>query len=153
MTYAAGTNATLLGTGTQTIEGGEDSNSVEVVPDTGYRFVAWSDGRTDNPRTDTNLIATLSVVAIIEADSSGSSGSSATRVGDRSKSSLPTISTTTSTPAVSPSDFSLAPVAALIERLRESDKEIKNLPSEEKQKLIASLQAVVVQLRALLASL
>ena len=34
-----------------------------AVPDTGYHFVNWSDGSTDNPRTDTNVTADVNVTA------------------------------------------------------------------------------------------
>jgi hypothetical protein len=33
------------------------------VPDTGYHFVSWSDGSTDNPRTDTGVTADIAVTA------------------------------------------------------------------------------------------
>ena len=34
-----------------------------AVADTGYHFVNWSDAKTDNPRTDTNVTADISVTA------------------------------------------------------------------------------------------
>jgi Divergent InlB B-repeat domain len=155
ISYTPGLNATLIGQGTQTVIAGEDSDEVEVIPDAGYRFVKWSDESTQNPRTDLAVGANLAVSAIVEADPSG--GSSATRVGDRLKNTLSTstapITTTTSTPAVTSTDSLLDSVAALIDRLQGTEQELKNLPPEEKQKLILLLQAVVVQLLALLSSL
>ena len=34
-----------------------------AVPDAGYEFVDWSDSSTDNPRTDSNVTADISVTA------------------------------------------------------------------------------------------
>ena len=34
-----------------------------AVPNTGYHFVNWSDTSTDNPRTDTNVMANITVTA------------------------------------------------------------------------------------------
>lgn len=74
-TYVAGSNATLVGHGTQIIPTGGNGTPVEVIPDSGYRFVAWSDGSTANPRTDSNVTGSLSLTAIVErVTSSGSSG-------------------------------------------------------------------------------
>ncbi len=47
----------------QTVEHGASGKPVQAVPDTGYHFVAWSDGNTSNPRTDSNVTANLSVTA------------------------------------------------------------------------------------------
>ncbi|KRB78106.1 hypothetical protein ASE01_08080 [Nocardioides sp. Root190] len=63
LTYAAGTGGTLTGTASQTVEHGSDGTAVTAVPDTGHRFVQWSDGSTTNPRTDTNVTGDLSVTA------------------------------------------------------------------------------------------
>jgi uncharacterized repeat protein (TIGR02543 family) len=38
------------------------------VSDTGYHFVGWSDGSTDNPRTDTNVTIDLAVTANFAID-------------------------------------------------------------------------------------
>ena len=38
------------------------------MPDTGYHFVSWSDASTDNPRTDTNVTADISVTANFAID-------------------------------------------------------------------------------------
>ena len=63
LTYAAGTGGTLTGDSPQTITYGEDGTEVTAVPDTGYHFVDWSDGITTAARTDTNVMADLSVTA------------------------------------------------------------------------------------------
>jgi len=61
--YAAGTGGSLTGDTSQVVNYGEDGTSVTAVPDTGYHFVAWSDGVTANPRTDTNVKAAVDVTA------------------------------------------------------------------------------------------
>lgn len=63
LTYVAGSNGLLTGNRTQNVTYGDDSNMVTAVPDTGYHFGQWSDGSTDNPRTDTNVMADITVTA------------------------------------------------------------------------------------------
>ncbi len=63
LTYTAGANGSIDGSSPQTVEHGSAGSSVEAVPDTGYEFDMWSDGSTDNPRTDTNVTADLGVTA------------------------------------------------------------------------------------------
>jgi len=69
LSYTAGENGTISGATPQTVDYGADGSQVEAVPDTGYHFVDWSDGSTDNPRTDTNVMANLDVTANFEVDS------------------------------------------------------------------------------------
>ncbi len=68
LTYTAGDNGTLSGVVNQTVWYGENGTKVEAVPDTGYRFAAWSDGVTDNPRRDINVTGDISVTAQFEID-------------------------------------------------------------------------------------
>jgi hypothetical protein len=63
LTYTAGTGGTLTGTTSQTVNHGADGTAVTAVPDAGYHFVNWSDSSTDNPRTDTNVTADITVTA------------------------------------------------------------------------------------------
>ncbi|MHB8808420.1 MAG: InlB B-repeat-containing protein [Desulfobulbaceae bacterium] len=63
LTYTAGANGTISGTTPQTVDHGTDGTAVTAVPDSGYHFVNWSDGSTANPRTDTNVVADISVTA------------------------------------------------------------------------------------------
>ena len=63
LTYDAGTNGTLSGDAEQTVEHGSDGTSVEAIPNTNYSFVQWSDGVTDNPRTDVNVMMDKTVTA------------------------------------------------------------------------------------------
>jgi len=63
VTYSAGPGGSIAGTSPQTVDHGADATAVSAVPDAGYRFVRWSDGRTTNPRADTDVSADLSVTA------------------------------------------------------------------------------------------
>jgi|GEM_PF-2188091 len=63
LSYDAGENGTIEGETEQTVEQGSDGTPVEAIPDEGYHFVQWSDGVTDNPRTDENVTGDISVTA------------------------------------------------------------------------------------------
>ena len=63
ITYSAGANGTISGISPQNINHGADATQVNAIPDTGYHFVQWSDSSTQNPRTDTNITAALSLTA------------------------------------------------------------------------------------------
>ncbi len=63
LTYTASENGRIDGPNPQTVEYGENGQPVEVAPETGYHFVQWSDGVTDNPRTDTGVTGTVDVTA------------------------------------------------------------------------------------------
>jgi uncharacterized repeat protein (TIGR02543 family) len=79
LTYTAGTGGTITGTSPQTVNSGANGSAVTAVPATGYTFTGWSDGSTANPRTDSDVIADVSVTANFTAipvvvSSGGSSG-------------------------------------------------------------------------------
>jgi len=61
--YTAGPGGSLEGDLEQVVEHGNDGTPVEAIADEGYHFTGWSDGLTDNPRTDTNVTAGLEVEA------------------------------------------------------------------------------------------
>ena len=63
LTYITGTNGTLIGDDVQYVEHGASGAEVEVIPADGYSFVRWSDGVTDNPRTDVNVMMDKTVTA------------------------------------------------------------------------------------------
>ena len=63
LSYTAGDNGTLSGTLTQDVEHGSDGEEVEAIADDAYEFSNWSDGSTDNPRTDVNITTDISVTA------------------------------------------------------------------------------------------
>ena len=61
--YTAGANGTLTGTASQTVNHGSNASAVTAVPHSGYHFVSWSDGVITAERTDSNIVANLSVTA------------------------------------------------------------------------------------------
>ncbi len=63
LTYEAGDGGFIEGNVRQTIREGEDGTAVEAVPDDGYYFVQWNDGRTDNPRIDRNITTDMVITA------------------------------------------------------------------------------------------
>ena len=63
LTYTAGEGGTISGTSPQTVDYGTDGSQVEAVPNSGYYFASWSDGSTENPRTDTDVEEDIEVVA------------------------------------------------------------------------------------------
>ena len=66
LTYTAGAGGSISGTSPQTVNHGLNGTEVTAVPDTGYHFVKWSDDLTQNPRTDTNVIGNITVMANFE---------------------------------------------------------------------------------------
>lgn len=62
--YTAGSNGTLTGSTSQTVNQGSSGTAVTAVPDSGYEFSEWSDDSTTNPRTDTNVQGNITVSAI-----------------------------------------------------------------------------------------
>lgn len=63
VTYTAGQNGSITGSATQVIDYGSDGAAVTATPAPGYKFTSWSDGKTDNPRTDTNVTLNIDVNA------------------------------------------------------------------------------------------
>lgn len=63
LTYLAGDGGVINGNNQQTVEIGLNGLPVNALPKSGYTFVKWSDGRTDNPRIDYNVISDLSYTA------------------------------------------------------------------------------------------
>jgi hypothetical protein len=63
LTYLADPNGSITGPTPQTVNHGEDGTAVTATPAAGYHFERWSDGRTDNPRRDTAVAASLTVTA------------------------------------------------------------------------------------------
>jgi hypothetical protein len=71
LTYTAGPNGTISGPASQTVNSGASGKPVTAIPNAGYHFVAWSDGSTTNPRTDTKVTASLNVTARFAATAKG----------------------------------------------------------------------------------
>ena len=63
LTYTAGAGGTISGTSPQTVDHGASGTAVTAVPATGYHFVSWSDGVLTATRTDTNVLANITVTA------------------------------------------------------------------------------------------
>ena len=63
LTYKAGEHGTIAENGTQQVEPGKDGKPVEAKANPGYHFVKWSDGVTENPRTDTQVQKDVNVTA------------------------------------------------------------------------------------------
>lgn len=63
LTYAAGPNGAISGTSPQVVSAGASGTPVTAVPSTGHHFASWSDAVLTASRTDTNVMANLSVTA------------------------------------------------------------------------------------------
>lgn len=63
VSYLADPNGSISGPTPQQVDHGFASASVTAVGNEGYHFVAWSDGATDNPRTDVNVTGDITVTA------------------------------------------------------------------------------------------
>ncbi|MDD2636905.1 MAG: choice-of-anchor J domain-containing protein, partial [Bacteroidales bacterium] len=63
LNYAADANGTIAGEAFQIVDPGANGTAVTAVANTGYHFVKWSDGSTDNPRTDVNVTENMSYTA------------------------------------------------------------------------------------------
>lgn len=66
--YAAGDGGLLEGVAEQSVIAGGSGAAVEAVAHPGHFFVQWSDGSTDNPRQDANVMADVDVVAQFAAE-------------------------------------------------------------------------------------
>lgn len=65
--YFAGIGGTVTGTTPQTVPHGTDTDPVTAVPENGALFDRWSDGVTDNPRTDLNVTNDFTVTALFKS--------------------------------------------------------------------------------------
>ena len=63
LTFSAGEHGAISGTSPQNVNMGANGTAVTAVPDTGYHFVNWSDGRAANPRTEMSVAADITVTA------------------------------------------------------------------------------------------
>ena len=73
LSYSAGAHGSLSGSQSQTVLAGGSSSAVTAVPSIGYVFSSWSDGSTDNPRSDSSVAGDLSVSAVFQAISGSKS--------------------------------------------------------------------------------
>jgi uncharacterized repeat protein (TIGR02543 family) len=65
VTFTAGSNGSLTGSTTQTVNDGGDCTPVTAVPDSGYQFTGWTGDYvgTDNPLTITNVTSDMNITA------------------------------------------------------------------------------------------
>lgn len=63
LTYSAKPNGFISGINPQYVIVGQDGLPVTARPFHGYSFREWSDGSTENPRTDENVMADITVTA------------------------------------------------------------------------------------------
>ncbi|MDD3604342.1 MAG: RHS repeat protein [Kiritimatiellae bacterium] len=67
--YLAGAGGSIAGIATQEVAAGDSGSAVTASPaDTSVVFHAWSDGLFDNPRTDTNVSANLTVSTVFRSE-------------------------------------------------------------------------------------
>ena len=64
--YVTTEGGIISGVNKQTVEYGKDSEIVIAVPDTGYKFVEWSDGYKLERRYEKNVTSNITVTAIFE---------------------------------------------------------------------------------------
>ncbi|MFZ3043611.1 MAG: peptidoglycan-binding protein, partial [Minisyncoccia bacterium] len=68
LTYVAAANGTLSGISPQTVNDGASGSTVIAIADPGFHFTSWSDGVATAARTDSNVLADISVTASFAAD-------------------------------------------------------------------------------------
>ena len=68
VTYKAGTGGRIDGQAAQKIVSGGSTSTVTAVADTGYKFVKWSDGKTNAARKDTNVTGNITYTAQFEKE-------------------------------------------------------------------------------------
>ncbi len=66
ITYEADEGGRIDGLAKQTVKNGESGQEVTAVPNEGYTFVKWSDGLTENKRTEKDVTTNFWVKAIFE---------------------------------------------------------------------------------------
>lgn len=62
--YLAGAHGSIAGNALQLVNYAGSGSEVQAIPDVGYQFDHWSDGRPGAGRTDANVIANVSVTAV-----------------------------------------------------------------------------------------
>lgn len=68
LTYESTAGGSVSGDLVQTVTHGDDGTPVTATPDSGFLFVAWSDGVTTSTRTETNVTASATYTAVFEED-------------------------------------------------------------------------------------
>lgn len=70
LSYIANENGTIQGVSPQIVNKGSNGRAVRAVANNGYYFKSWSDGSSQNPRTDNNIQADIAVSASFKANNS-----------------------------------------------------------------------------------
>jgi len=68
VTFVAGANGSIVGQTVQYVADGGNATTVYAAPAAGYVFDEWDDAETDNPRTVTNVQASVTYTAAFIAD-------------------------------------------------------------------------------------
>ncbi len=68
VSYLSQENGQIIGSTTQTVDCSSSTTAVEAIPNDCHHFVHWSDGITDNPRTDDNITENMEITAIFAID-------------------------------------------------------------------------------------
>jgi beta propeller repeat protein len=68
LTYTAGSGGTISGTSPQTVAYNGSGTAVAAVANAGYHFVGWSDGGATATRTESGVVANITVSAIFAVD-------------------------------------------------------------------------------------
>jgi hypothetical protein len=63
LNYTAGAHGHLLGPTPQIVNYGGNGSAITAIPDAHYAFLNWTDASTQNPRTETNVTANVTVTA------------------------------------------------------------------------------------------
>lgn len=71
VTYSAEKGGSIEGQKIQRIEKGNSTSFVSAIPDEGYYFVQWSDGRTTPQRQDQNITEPLCRTFLLKISSHG----------------------------------------------------------------------------------
>ena len=66
LNYIAGQGGQIIGYAKQRVDIGDDGKSVTAVPNDGYKFVKWSDDRSEPERREINVSANKTVTALFE---------------------------------------------------------------------------------------
>lgn len=64
--YIVQEGGSISGNSAQNVKCGENGTQVIAVPDTGFEFVKWSDGKTEETRIETNVTESKSITAIFQ---------------------------------------------------------------------------------------
>jgi hypothetical protein len=137
VTYIADAGGALVGDVFQYIADGESGTAVTATPAEGFRFVSWSDGSTQNPRTDSSLSSNLTLTAVF-ASTGGDSDS--TKIGLRAERLLDVLS---EVPVIGSIATFVTSVRDFLNYLTEHEAEIEKLTPEERTKVITTLRDII----------